>query len=275
MKKFIYLIQGQENLVNKYLELTNRADADVMFLTYDKPVEGMIFFPNSTWAEGRNKLLAQALIKGKYDYYIFCDDDIKFEKGGWNEFEAGLISLNPLIAVPIVPRLMHKRRNIKSLKYQLFALNDEQLMAFHHSVIIDNIALPYQTQFDYIHWWAPSEIQEILIQNFYYHSAVQFNNIYILNNEHHRYPNSRKNPSTFQKPIHSWLKNQFKSKYKKIHRPSKIDKVVSLYRTYKFLLNQRFFKTSLNTQLNEKTVRKLLKTDSVLLRQYLDNKHKS
>ena len=39
-KKFIYLVQGEADRVKNYLRLADRKQADVLFLTYDKPVGG-------------------------------------------------------------------------------------------------------------------------------------------------------------------------------------------------------------------------------------------
>ncbi len=103
MKSFIYLVQGESNLISNYLDLKKREDADVIYLTYDKKVENAIYFPNSTWSEGRNKLLKAARLKGEYLYYIFCDDDIEFRKGSWDEFERLLILHKPAIGFPVVP----------------------------------------------------------------------------------------------------------------------------------------------------------------------------
>ena len=62
MKKYIlYLVQGQANLVQSYLDLYGRVSSDAIYLTYDKPMEGAIYFPNSTWSEGRNRLLKESL----------------------------------------------------------------------------------------------------------------------------------------------------------------------------------------------------------------------
>jgi len=70
MKNFLYLIQGRSDLIKNYLNLVNRDNADAIFLTYDKQIDEAIFFPNSTWAQGRNKILEIALEKEDYLYYI-------------------------------------------------------------------------------------------------------------------------------------------------------------------------------------------------------------
>jgi hypothetical protein len=87
----------------------SRKDIDVIFLAYDKPVENAIYFPNSTWGEGRNLLLEKTLASQKeYEYYIFLDDDVRFVKGDFERFENQLIKYGPTVAVPIFEK---KTRN--------------------------------------------------------------------------------------------------------------------------------------------------------------------
>ena len=188
MKNFIYLVQGQSGRIKNYLHLAAREQADALFLTYDKPLEGgeALFLPQSSWAEGRNRLLELARQRGAYRYYIFCDDDISFIKGDWDEFEAQLLALKPAIGIPVVPKTAN--HTVAWLKHQVFLLNDEQLMAFHHEVVADALVLPYQLQFDATHWWITCEIQQALIQYFYPRGAVQFNRVEIANDCHDRYP---------------------------------------------------------------------------------------
>ena len=136
MNKFLYLVQGQSDLISKNSHLAHRKDADAIFLTYDRPIKNAIFLPNSSWAQGRNKLLEAALQKDVFLYYIFCDDDIRFKTGGWDQFEESLLSVRPAVAVPVsTPKT--KKTPLKGLKYQAFLINDEQMMAFHHDVVFD------------------------------------------------------------------------------------------------------------------------------------------
>jgi hypothetical protein len=52
-------------------------DFDLFFVTYrQKNSKAIAFLPNSTWSEGRNYLWEY--VKGKYDYYLFIDDDLEF-----------------------------------------------------------------------------------------------------------------------------------------------------------------------------------------------------
>ena len=128
MNRLIYLMQGRSDLVETYFHLADRENADALFLTYDKEIENAIFFPNSKWSEGRNKLLEIAKNKGEYDYYIFCDDDISFKRGSWDEFEFLLLKYRPAIAHPLfIPKAA--KTPLPYLEKQPFCVADQQFMA--------------------------------------------------------------------------------------------------------------------------------------------------
>ena len=75
--KFIYLIQTNKDELE--YKLPESSDKIVLYWGDEfKPGPDKIHYPNSTWMSGRNKLFAEALIKGNYDYFIFLDDDISF-----------------------------------------------------------------------------------------------------------------------------------------------------------------------------------------------------
>lgn len=83
-KKHVYLLQGEAKYIDKFAVLRNRKTSDFFCLTYDKAKENCIFLPNSTWSEGRNRLLQEALkTKTPYQYFTFLDDDVEFTKGSW------------------------------------------------------------------------------------------------------------------------------------------------------------------------------------------------
>ena len=212
-KNILYLFQGQAENLEKYYSVFNRSDVDVLFLSYDKEIEGAIYLPNSTWAEGRNKLLEEALKISEYEYYVFCDDDVEFKKGSFEIFEDNLRKYNPLVAVPIVPRSKHAVVKVLSQSFQSFLFNDEQMIAFHVKAVKDRVVIPYYLQFDSMHWWATCQIQEILIQTFYPYDSIQFNTVEIDNKYHDRYKSNETNENNFRIKIREWLDDQFVSGY--------------------------------------------------------------
>ena len=209
----LYLIQGEASRVKKYFHLNNRKQADCIFLTYDEPLEGAIYFPNSTFATGRNRLIEEAKnIDKKYNYYIFLDDDVVFKKGNWSLFEKKLKKWQPAIGVPVVPKTQYSiiRLNGKPWELQCFLLNDEQFLAVRHDVFLDTRILPYITKFDHLSAWAACEIQQIMIQTIYQPYAVQFNEIEIDNVMTGRHDNTDR---TYKTLVRDWLKEELGSNF--------------------------------------------------------------
>lgn len=269
MKNFLYLVQGQSDLVKNYLHLADRENSDAIFLTYDKPIQEALFFPNSTWAQGRNKMLEIALTKEDYLYYIFCDDDIAFKKGNWDEFEKQIVMLTPAIAIPVFLQKT-KRTPLRWLKYHSFLFNDEQLIAFHNEVVKDKIVLPYQNQFDDIHWWASCEIQQILIQNFYFSDSIQLNKIHISNECRARYPDQDTGRHMYEKHIRDWLAQQFRGSYKDISMSVKRNLLVILWRTFSFYIRRHRHLRASSYSVSEEAIKNTLLNNSEILKQYLE-----
>lgn len=205
--KFLYLIQGQANLVTNYFHLKERIRAEALYLTYDKEIPGADYHPNTTWAEGRNILLEKAKSRDTYDYYIFLDDDIELKRGSWDLFEEKLIQYLPAIGVPIVPKTRYTpiMQDGKQWDCQAFRIHDEQFMAIHRDVINDNLIFPYVTQFDNLSWWAACEIQQILIHTLYQRYTIQFNGIEIANLVHGRHDTKDK---SYKEKIRLWIEHQ-------------------------------------------------------------------
>lgn len=206
MLKFIYLIQGQAERISNYFHLNTRANSKAYYLTYDKEVGGCIFFPKSTWAEGRNRLLEE--IKNEtYDYLIMLDDDVEFSEGSWNDFEKALLKYKPAIGVPLVSKVKRSiiTENGEPWEIQNFMINDEQCIAFHSTVVKDRILLPYVTKYDDISWWATCEIQQLLIQTIYCNKAIQFNEIKVENLIHGRHDSTDK---SYKFLVREWLGNE-------------------------------------------------------------------
>ena len=230
------MVQGQKALVAQYLELQSRDSADALFLTYDEEMEGAFFYPESTWAQGRNRLLEEALKRDEYLYYIFCDDDIEFRQGAWSLFEEQLEKYIPAIGVPVFPRTKPNVLKFPKFSAQPFFINDEQLIAFHRDVVHDRIIVPYQTRFDALNWWASCEIQQILIQNFYSQGALQFNSIVIDNVCKERYSQQHESDKTFRDAVISWIGKQFVGTYKLTahYHPPRLYQILWRFMVYKF-----------------------------------------
>jgi hypothetical protein len=143
----------------KFLYLTQTADTipyqgqleNLVCLTYKKEVPGAVYFPNSTWTTGRNKLLEiikQKAAKGEiYDYYIFVDDDTYWVQGSWKAFEDRLAKEEPQIGMPY---LQHYTVNYSGKTVFMY---DACINAFSKHVIFDTDLLPYDGHLDALSWW--------------------------------------------------------------------------------------------------------------------------
>ena len=290
MKRFLYLMQGDAASIRHYAYLASRENADAIFLTYDEPLDGALYAPDTLWGQGRNRMLEAALEKGDYMYYIFCDNDIEFIKGGWDAFEQALLRLQPAIGLPIVSP---KTRPIAvaCLPWQACLLNDEQLIAVHQAAVKDRIVVPYQDQLDRYHYWGTGLCQQILIKNFYFYSTVQFNDIWVGNDGKTSHPDPLEGRDLAKKKAREWCATEFKKKYKRdlehlrypmirgsfmlkiiqkvVFRRRLLLQILAIWHTAVLKLRRmcRFGTTS--HALDERTVRKLLAPDSKLLQRYL------
>lgn len=198
VKPVIYLIQGRADALHRYADLTARDDVDSLSLTFDRAIDGSLYVPKSTWAEGRNLLLQTALHSGAaYRYFIFLDDDIRFESGDFRAFEALLARYRPAAAVPVFsPKtrntvLGHRARRSGEFKVwfdaQLCRLGDAQFLALHRDLIADRLVVPLRTEFDPISWWFTSSTQQLLLLNLYPKHFLQFNSVVVANDSHSDY----------------------------------------------------------------------------------------
>lgn len=271
-KKYIYLFQGQLGNLHKYFYLKDRDQSDAIFMAYDEPGDDVIFFPNSTWAEGRNKLLEEALKYGDYEYYIFCDDDIEFIRGSFESFEISLEKYSPGIGVPVVPRSSKTVLKLFHNSCQSALFNDEQMMAFHCDVVKDNLILPYYLDLDGIHWWATCQIQEILLQNFYRFELMQFNAIEIDNICTARYDISENGDKSFRKLVRKWISKEMGGKYIDIRNKNKKQKkiiytTIIIYRTIIYIVRKKILK--LNCSVSQTKIMNLLSESEIIIKRLL------
>ena len=206
-------MQGTSDRIGEYLHLRERPGADAVFLTYDREREGCIFFPNSTFMQGRNRMLAEARKLGDYRYFIFMDDDVEFVRGGYGEFESLLLQLRPAIGVPVFGRLRDSviglgspfgRIYLPSMDWQMAWDYDGQMNAYHRDLVLDGLAIPYWESFSN-QWWVADIIPCAVARNFYADGILQFNRIVISNKIHRDYP---KTPRPQEQAAH-WMAQQF------------------------------------------------------------------
>ena len=187
----LYLIQGRAKKVQDFRRFLPLSSTSII-ISWDEPFNqtevdwayASTFFPNSTWAEGRNELLRIALAEfTEFDYVIFCDEDAEFEIDGLSKFEEFLKDTRPQIGFPlsdsIRTQLIYSNRI-----FERPIRHDQIVQAFSRSVIQDEIVLPYDVTFDRISWHLTCELNQYLIQKFYFDQSLTFNTVLVTNSHH-------------------------------------------------------------------------------------------
>ena len=103
MKQFLYLVQSRIRLLENHTILESD-NSDYIVATFKKKIdrENFIYVPNTIWTEGRNALYAEALKrKDDYEYFVFLDDDIVFERGSFRVFENEVLHIQADFAMPV------------------------------------------------------------------------------------------------------------------------------------------------------------------------------
>ena len=189
--KCIYLIQASGRLPDIYNDFKN--NSEYVLLSYKNNTEETdIFFPNSTWTTGRNKLREYALkLKNKYDYYIFMDEDIEFTKPTENfkSFEKLLNKYRPYIGNPYLINYSGYNKIPKNSDAYHSIFYDGICNAFSNEAFNDNIIFPYIDKFDNENWGISQYIM-IILCSVYEREVIVFKNLKIKNNNHSDYPKS-------------------------------------------------------------------------------------
>jgi len=186
--KICYLIQGARHRLEG---LSLPAGACVYALCYDDPAptlpeaRAIIFDPVCSWAEGRNRLLELALDQeGDAEYLVFCDDDVEFISGSFEQFEARLRETRPLAAVPLMPKARVTGYVLPDVDHQAAIAVDEQMVALHRTAVGDMGIAPLETMYDNISWYIPCLIFEYRSLKAFGSRFHQYNDVEIVNNSH-------------------------------------------------------------------------------------------
>ncbi len=147
MKRFLYLVQVEGELPHR-LRTLESDDSDVRFLSWKTRSSDprAVFYPHSSWTEGRNRLYKE--IDGTaYEYYIFLDDDVEMHarkgraRNGWRAFEAFLLDYEPAVGVARYMWQLTGGGLDVSKPVQGVRFFDAVMNAFHHEAV--HTLLPY------------------------------------------------------------------------------------------------------------------------------------
>ena len=209
----LYIIQAKSGLPEIYECLRNR---DFVLLSYQENAsDTTIFYPNSTWTSGRNKLREYILtLTKKYDYYIFLDEDVTFsgysQEDGFNHFEELITLYNPFIATPNYGNYyIHYTYNndLPLGEAQTTIWFDSVCNAFSKEAFFSDILFPYMDMYD-DRSWQMSQFIMIMLCSIYNKQVILFNNFKLINNIHGKYPKMHIFDETEQYILNSLKENE-------------------------------------------------------------------
>uniref|UniRef100_A0A6C0J651 Methyltransferase FkbM domain-containing protein n=1 Tax=viral metagenome TaxID=1070528 RepID=A0A6C0J651_9ZZZZ len=183
----LYLIQSIGRLPENYKKFIN--NKKYVLLSYKNNSEDTdIFFPNSTWTTGRNKLRDYALkMEEKYDYYIFLDEDIEFNNNNnFDNFEELLNIYRPYIGNPHLVGY-GEYKILPNYNCSTTVWYDGICNAFSYEAFNCSLIFPYIDKFDADNWWMSQYIM-IILCSIYKKEVVVFKNLEINNIQHNSYP---------------------------------------------------------------------------------------
>jgi hypothetical protein len=189
-KKYLYIIQTSSKLPEIYHCLRSR---EFVLLSFkENTPDTTIFYPQSTWTTGRNKLREYILtMKKQYDYYIFLDEDVVFsqysQKDGFNKFEELIQIYKPYIANPNYDGYYTNHNGNLLGEAQTTIWFDGMCNAFSKEAFFSNIIFPYIDIFDSKSWWVSQYIM-IILCSIHNKEVVLFNHLKVTNEIHSEYP---------------------------------------------------------------------------------------
>ena len=214
MLSFVYLVQTSGGIPLSYSWIKDK-NRIILSYKHNTP-ETDIFYPGSSWTDGRNRLFEIATKNNKYDYYVFLDDDLGITPEKIEEFESSLNNFTdyPPVVLPkmwkynegkTTYKIKYNRKGLQNnnFKFQTVDWFDAAFNAFHKDAI--NKLLPYDNTYDKQSWHY-SQLLLIFKSNFlYYNKITQMNNINILENRNHSpYP---KDFSNVSRVVDEYIKN--------------------------------------------------------------------
>ena len=194
MKQFLYLLQSRIKCLedHKILESDN---SDYIVATFEKKIDrkNFIYVPNTIWTEGRNALYEEAMKrKDQYEYFVFLDDDMVFERGSFRVFEKEVLHIQADCAVPpIMCHPFHKMYDrYNPFQYSNISFIDQIMVCLSRELFCSPKLLPYDMDYVGKHHLgggviAPSDTFFMkLYEHFGDRLCVMTNNVVVTNNYH-------------------------------------------------------------------------------------------
>lgn len=197
-KRFVYLFQVAQELPPT-LEAAAGPDSDIVFLSWRAPSSDprSVYYPSSSWTQGRNRLLREVLGRD-YLYFVFADDDIILEltrlgattvgadADPWRVFEQFLLTHEPAIGCPHYDWHLSGGHHDPTQERQTLRFFDAIVNAFHREAL--EILLPYYDLLDEASECYSQNILCSLASDLYPGHVMQTNLLRVHNAEQRRGP---------------------------------------------------------------------------------------
>jgi hypothetical protein len=188
-KRFCYLVQASEPVDVGHLKTS---DSEVIQLVWRGgeeerlSEEDIVFYPNSSWTAGRNRLFREMQIRfpdTEFLYAVFLDDDAKLVEvtdygmntgNAWRTFERYLVEWEPAVGLPsyqYAPKISGEAQTVFNF--------DQIVVAYHWETW--PVLLPYTEVFDQESWHYSGVVQGVLCAAFFNSYRIQFNAIEAVN----------------------------------------------------------------------------------------------
>jgi len=190
-KQFLYIMQSEYAIDEKLEKQLITYNSDLILLIWSKiPPRDlksyMMHYP-CTWTDGRNKLMeACRHLPQKYEYYIFVEDDLIWEKGSFRDFEKLLFKYKPAIGIPYQKFIMDKpmvNQELRDINNEVCEsyLFDAIINGYHKNVFFDDVIFPYVNIFDYVSIYYPQLIINHIAHVIYKGCTFTFKNLVVNN----------------------------------------------------------------------------------------------
>jgi hypothetical protein len=163
-------------------------DSEVLQLVWQERVnesEGIVFFPNCSLVQGRNRLFEEMLRRyadTEFEYAVFMDDDVELEElldygintgNAWRTFERYLTQWRPAVGLPV--HKCFQGRLVAGQEAQA-VYNLDHLIVVAYQRETWPIFLPYTEVFERMEsWWYCSTVQRLVSAAFFNTYRIQFN----------------------------------------------------------------------------------------------------
>jgi hypothetical protein len=191
MKRFLYLTQTSQDLPERLRGLEG-PDSDIRFLSWRAPSTDprSVFYPHSSWTQGRNRLLLEGAGTG-YLYYVFLDDDVvldsvdgREERNPWRVLEELLLEYEPAVGFPRYEWHLVGGHDDTTKAVQSLRFFDAVLNAFHREAVWH--LLPYYDLLDDESECYSQNVLCSVAASLYPGHLLQFNGLSLTNLEHRR-----------------------------------------------------------------------------------------